>query len=75
MLGGFCAYWGGASTLLRGETRLFIWCGSVGAGGVSRMAPFALFPVDFVEEWAEMRWEEASGLVSPGVREGARLVT
>ncbi len=70
---GFCAHWAGAS-LPRSDSRLVVWCGEIAGGRVARVAPIALFPADFVEEWAEMPWEEARRLVSSGGDERARAV-
>jgi hypothetical protein len=70
---GFCAHWAGAS-FFESDSRLVVWCGEIAGGQVVRIAPLALFPVDFVEEWAALPWEDARRLVSSGGDERSQAV-
>jgi hypothetical protein len=45
-------------------TRIHVQKYKVEANKVSRIPPFALFPEDFLDEWFDLKWEEASPWIS-----------
>lgn len=52
--------WVGGSIDVDVATRIYVEQYAVGESSIVRVAPYAVRPQDFVEEWMELPWEEAS---------------